>query len=1099
LAEQGNGLNAWKTIAVQLTGDVAEARLASDLFLDGLLFAANSEPLLEQVWLDLVANEGQVLHRLLNRLLHVASFPDWRLRGLVDRKLVEQSEVWLRIPYPLYWYPVLRVLSRHARELAEHALRQTAEVCALWLRTMPVEMPGRREAGLLALELAKEMQGLIAEGMHFGDKDKVIYEAVLSAAPEFPEEVTQIALELCARRDEPKHAIQSAAAAEERHAEMDEEWTKNHPDESTARPYMPDFIPHSQDPTPPPAADGPLRELSDGFRAAVLETIALNRLVLVRPEVAREVLLAVCIDAPKPSNPYDNDPFLRQRLGMADWRGGYPAMYWKGPFLKFLEAAPKQGLDSIIRLVNYATRQWIENGLGKSPTEEEYKKHGLEFVINGKNVCWIGDVNVFGWHRYLPMHGDTIECALMALEKWFYEEIENGRGITEWVQYVFDHGESLAFAGVFISVGLRYPVFFTRELQPLLGNFYVYHWQRSWALNEQGETWRIGLSRLGEPAVELAVAWHSLPHRRFILWDTVPVLMLRHEGTVNYLSERKVEWAKQVWGNDKANRDLEFFLARFNPENYTETPQPDGSVLIALRWPSHLEAIARDSQEESALKMLSISLALRARRLLNEQETLPPKDVQEFATQIQKLANWKPPIEDESKDHYRIDSIAGGLAVLILGHRMWLSQHPELEKWSLNTLRGLEPSDPEHYSPVSLSNHSAELFKGEIGVALLLESSEEWVLQIAFQGITGSYYTSTLHTMWRAYLLRERLGEKFGEMVNVVILWSALRRAANCESGYYADRALLAKYKKTLFHRFAAGKLKGPLIPLRRAETLGRRLTERISRRSMSSGERRAREAQQQWIREHGDDSKLHREMPEIDMQVIQNGFGFLAAMVRDASHHDKQNLHQYIGELFDLEMRTLPHPKTGQNNCEISGTANEFDMWVMARIAEFIAHAPSIETARVFYRPILELGPPARYWVEDFLQAWVSNGLQMTTDLESFSKVWQDMVQYTTTLPPWQPGKSGYWCPAESLAVDLMGLREIVVAVLGNVKYKGVVSAMAPTIRSMGEQMAKIRVGCGLVCSFSTHRIRSDFVVAGNQATGCRDKFSAGPGLASS
>ena len=43
-----------------------------------------------------------------------------------------------------------------------------------WLRTMPVEMPGRREAGSLALELAREAQGLIAEGMLFGDKDKVM-------------------------------------------------------------------------------------------------------------------------------------------------------------------------------------------------------------------------------------------------------------------------------------------------------------------------------------------------------------------------------------------------------------------------------------------------------------------------------------------------------------------------------------------------------------------------------------------------------------------------------------------------------------------------------------------------------------------------------------------------------------------------------------------------------------------------------------------------------------------------------------------------------------------------------------------------------------
>lgn len=110
-----------------------------------------------------------------------------------------------------------------------------------------------------------------------------------------------------------------------------------------------------------------------------------------------------------------------------------------------------------------------------------------------KTVYLVGDCNVFGWHRYLSMHGDTIECALMALEKWLYDEIESGR-ITRWVQYILDHSESAAFAGLLIAVGLRYPALFTRELRPLIGNFYVYECQTSWALNESNEVWRISFT-----------------------------------------------------------------------------------------------------------------------------------------------------------------------------------------------------------------------------------------------------------------------------------------------------------------------------------------------------------------------------------------------------------------------------------------------------------------------------------------------------------------------------------------------------------------------------------------------------------------------------
>jgi hypothetical protein len=978
LAEHGGGLANWKTASTQLAGEDAESRLASDLFLDGLLFAANSVSLLEQVWPDLIADKGQILHRLLKRLMHVASFPDWRIGGLENAKLAEQYEAWFRIPQPLYWIPVLHVLNRHAKDVATHALIQASEICALWLRTMPTGMPGRQEAGALALELAKEAQGLVAEGMHFGDKDKVIYEALLSAALEFPDEVAQIALELCGRRNEPTHAIQRALDEQDRQAKLREDWRKKNPEESRKkRMPVPGMSWHREGPMRPPAVDGPLREVSESFQSAVMEMAALDGLIAVRPDVAREVLLAVCIEEPRPPDPYNDGLHLRERLGLADWRRGYPAMYWKGPFLRFLQAAPAQGLDAIVRLVNYATTRWIEDGLGREPTEEERKRYGFEFEFNGKPVCWVGDANVYAWHRYLRMHGDTVECALMALEKWLYEEIESQRSITQWMQYIFDHGTSAAFAGLLVSVGLRYHALFASVLQPLLGNFYVYECQMSLATNEGGETWTISLAGQPQEVIKLAADWNRMPHRRYLLRDIATALMLQHKGTLEYLSTRKTEWAKLRQGSEKSRLDMEFFLARFDPANYTETPQEDGRVMITMRWPAHLEKIAQESQEESKLKMLALGLALRARRLLEGQETLRPDELPEFAAQVQQLANWKDSSDDGSQEHYRISSIAGGLAVLVIKHRAWLSQNADLEKWCLATLRDLEPVKTEFDSPMSINDHGAETFLGEAGVALLQENSEEWVLRMAFEGVTGAHYNSTLFTLWRAYLLRGQLGDRFGELVNVMVLWSALRRAAiRAGSGYYADDTKFPEYRTTLFQRYVGGKLKGPLIPLRRAETLGRRLVERAERRSMSSGERRVREAQRKWAKERNNDHKLHREMPVIDLEVIQKGFGFLAAMVRERLPGEDQMLQQqYVREVFDLEMRTLPRPEPDDERCKIQGTLYDFDWWVMARAAEFVAHTNSLGTARIFYQPILELGPAAKYWVENFLHSWIRLG----------------------------------------------------------------------------------------------------------------------------
>ena len=628
-----------------------------------------------------------------------------------------------------------------------------------------------------------------------------------------------------------------------------------------------------------------------------------------------------------------------------------------------------------------------------------------------------------------------------------------GRGS---VQYIFDHADSVAFAGLLVAVGLRYPGLFTTDLRPLLGNFYVYECQTSWALNEQQGVWAIALAGQPEFAVKLASEWHSMPHRRYLLRDLVPTLMLEDEETLRYVSTRKVEWAKLRQGSEKSRLDMEFFLARFDPTNYTKTLQEDGRVLITMRWPPRLEEIAQKSQGHMNLRMLSLTLATRARRLLEGQETLPNEDLQAFANQLQQLATWKDPKEDQSQEHYRINSIAGGIAVLVILHRTWLAQNSDLEKWCLSRLRDLKPVKSEHFSPHSIDNHGAEAFLGEVGVALMQENSEEWVSRMAFGGVTGDSYSSTLFTVWRAYVLRRQLGEKFGELLNVVILWSALRRAAIQKLGYYGNQGELEKYRTTLFRRFASGRLKAPLIPLRRAETLGRHLVERIERRSISAVEREQREKHRKWSLERNAERKVYREMPDIDVDVIQQGFGFLWGMIDQHLPGEEHVLQQYVLELFHMLMRTFPAPEKDGERVEIDGTPYESDRWIIARVAEFIAHVNSVEVARKFYRPILELGPAGRYWVEDFLRSWVTAGLPASPDLQGFAEIWRDMVVYTESLPAWQPANGNYWSRAEGLAIHLMGLSEAGVKVLGDAEYKPLITSMAATFEQWSNRWLK-------------------------------------------
>src|SRR5260370_8611062 len=134
------------------------------------------------------------------------------------------------------------------------------------------------------------------------------------------------------------------------------------------------------------------------------------------------------------------------------------------------------------------------------------------------------------------------------------------------------------------------------------------------------------ISFTGQPqeAIKIEANWNRMPHRRFLLRDIASGLMLQHKGTIEYLTARKAEWTKLRQGNEKSRLDMELFLARFDPANYTKTPQGDGQVLITMAWPAHLQKIAEESQDESKLKMLALVFALPARQLLEDEPHLHP-------------------------------------------------------------------------------------------------------------------------------------------------------------------------------------------------------------------------------------------------------------------------------------------------------------------------------------------------------------------------------------------------------------------------------------------------------------------------------------------
>jgi hypothetical protein len=1050
LAESGSGLDGWKALTAKFSGDSADTQLAADLLLDALLYAPNAEMILEQVWSDLVADDAHILKRLLQRLQHVASIPDFRFQDIEDKSLAETAEALFRIPHPLYWIPALRVLERHAKEIARILPKPAAEVCALWLRTMPVGMPGRKEAAALAVEVAREIQGCLAADRQVEAKSQVIFEALLYAAPEHSE-VGQIALQLSGRNPEPDYAIERAAELEEEWRRRLEQWEKKNPTpEARRRVSIPGSTSFRRKRVVPPEPEGPQREIAESFRAAVLNTPSLNGLMSLQANVAREIMLAVCIHEPEDEARDDEfDRLMGDHLGLADWKEGSPALPWKGGFDRFLAASPETGLDTIIRLVNYATAKWLVSIAGPNLPAQEREKWGLTLDVGMRQVLWIGDGNVLAWNRLMAARAPQVECALMALEQWLGEEISKGHNIDRWIEYLFEHGESIAFAGVLISVGLKYPILFTNVLQPLLGNYYLYDWQQAIAVAEPGKHWAIGLLYQPPLIVQSAIKWHDHAHRACLLRDIGVRLMLQHPATRNYLAARSAIWKQTIKVKGKAEIDLDFFLARFDPSNYTEKPVGDDCVEITMKWPEHLQKIADETLPVTEMQMLALRLAGIARQILNGHRALPESQLADFAKKLRGLAKWRYSVREEANGHYRVSSLAGGLAVLVIKHRSWLASDPELEEWVFQTLRALKPAFPPLHDPRGDSLDTAESFLGEAAAALLSESDEEWVRIMAFEGATATTYRATFDTMWRAYQLRPQLGPAFDELVNVVLYWSAIRRTVSGVSGIHSDETALVASKRALRTRFLNGKLKLD-VSLSRITRLGGYLNNRFERRELTEGQREWR------IRSKAERAKerdeFHREMPDIDVEILRRGLGYLQSAVVDSERQLPRDL-RLLDELFTVEVGTFPKRDTEPGWRSIYGTPLDFDRWILQMAASRMAYSGSLDEARRLYQPLLAVGPIAHYWLEEFFRDWVNSGLQLTRDFASYISIWNDMAECTDKLPDWQPAKPGWYCPAEYVVHYLIGIHEDQIKTYGERQYRPIVLGMASAMNTWTER----------------------------------------------
>lgn len=913
--------DGWRREMYQLGGDALG--LLHDLFLEAILFAAEPRTALGRVWAILLEDEGRLLRRLLARFQHVATVPH---PGAVDaiksvaENLSTEVAATHRLPYWPLWLPLLAALSDHADEVLAVAGDAVARITDLWLRSTPAEWPLREEAAALAVARGRQMLAAKHAGQYGADEAEArAWRAVLAAVRERREDVVQITAALVSDDPEEEEPAGSSGASRRRR---------------------------------PPRVDRV-------FFETCLDSDAIHPVIAADPALAGEILVSVLA----PRAPRGGFGLPGDELGIARLPGWFIPLYTRGPFLAFLRAAPADAQRCVLSLIEAATERWAQTrGV---PVPE------LELPLTDGNIQRLrGDEQVMQWYRGDSLVPSPLACALMALEKWVYDEADAGTDMAPIVGQLLANTTSMATVGLLIAVACRDPRLLADPLRPLLSAPELYIWDSRSKLH-QPQHLLIGLFREPAEFQRLAEEWFTLDHRCVTLEHRAQQMMLTDPAVARYLQDQLPAWRARI-DPDGEPAALRFLIARLDPANWKERINAQGQRYWECEAPEELRAESDSTAAELAKRRFWLEFPCQCRQILDGQLELSADQLEEFWAEITARLSDPPPEDVVSGGVISADDAGCGLAaVLIIGHREWLRRHPGREQRCLDLLLDAVTVDRERQwfeTARGGTDWSWDAFCAQALPVIWAEQPHDPVLRRAIARLAFSLSYATITRLFAACAQqRAGLGDDFGRLQHLAVHAARFRRATevarNRANARPPDRVAIERE----IERFLDGSL-DPSVPAW------------ASLATPPTGSR-------QW-------------WGELDTGYLQAAFAWLPPLddARDSRERAAWVAHwtESVKELVARLERNID-PMDG----EVDGTPSEDDLTLLRALPSRIIEMDAAE-ARAIWQPILDIAAPGHYWVDSFLSMWCITGLQTAPAEERFISKWEAMLDYVESSAAW-------------------------------------------------------------------------------------------------
>jgi hypothetical protein len=349
-------------------------------------------------------------------------------------------------------------------------------------------------------------------------------------------------------------------------------------------------------------------------------------------------------------------------------------------------------------------------------------------------------------------------------------------------------------------------------------------------------------------------------------------------------------------------------------------------------------------------------------------------------------------------------------------------------------------------------------------------------------GVAAFRHPTTALTMRRGAAVRDRLGDDFRRMVHLAARWAGLRSPLEWAGNRGRDVRPWVEAHSELIDRFVDGSLSADRPPLTDLEREANDAIDGLfTRRTHGRTKRRANP-----VPADGGPERTRRRRRGLHGRVLAASFGWVD-LTATAPRADRDHSLAALRELIAVVLSTFP-PATGSAYEEIEGTPGDLDNWTFRLLARCLPAMRPADRPELLWRPILDLGPRAHYWVEHFLAAWFTHGFEAAEGPEDFGRVWSEMVRYALDHPLW-PAAPQRGLFLDGMVCELLGCNWGARTVAADGRYVSVLGQMGVVFeRAARRWFARPRVASGfadLIVLPAAPRILSQGIVWLHEAAG--------------